>query len=161
MAEMCASPLVAGVWTDKDEWRGEGYERGDEVLHIELRRWADALLVAPLSANSLAKICAGMCDNLLLSVVRAWDGGEKGEGEGEGEEGSGGGAGKGIVVAPAMNTRMWRHPVTAGQINTLEEWGIEVLGPVKKTLACGDVGIGGMESVEEIVKAIERRLGLS
>ena len=46
---------------------------GDEVLHIELRRWADVIVVAPLSANSLAKLAGGLCDNLLTCVLRAWD----------------------------------------------------------------------------------------
>ena len=57
---------------DEDEWRA-WRQVGDEVLHIELRRWADALVLAPLSANTLAKAAGGLCDNLLTCVVRAWD----------------------------------------------------------------------------------------
>lgn len=62
---------------------------GDPVLHIELRRWADVLVLAPLSANTMAKVAHGLCDNLLTSVVRAWD------------------YAKPMIVAPAMNTYMW------------------------------------------------------
>lgn len=95
------NPIVDGIYLDDDEWgRGaavgpEGvWVRGAPVLHIELRRWADLLAVAPLSANTLAKIAAGICDNLLTSVVRAWD-----------ADGRVDGRRKRILVAPAMNVR--------------------------------------------------------
>ena len=76
-----AKPFVEGLHfpktclpllDDEGEWRA-WRQVGDPVLHIELRRWADLLVVAPLSADSLAKIAAGICDNLVLSIVRAWD----------------------------------------------------------------------------------------
>jgi len=57
---------------DEDDWRS-WKTVGDDVLHIELRRWADIMVIAPLSANTLAKVANGMCDNLLTCVVRAWD----------------------------------------------------------------------------------------
>ena len=57
---------------NEDDWR-HWRQVGDEVLHIELRRWADALVIAPLSANSLAKLACGLSDNLLTCIVRAWD----------------------------------------------------------------------------------------
>lgn len=102
------------------------------------------LVIAPLSANALAKVTAGMCDDLLTSVVRAWDvrGGRK------------------IVAAPAMNEMMWRHPVTARQVRVLrEEWEWwEVLMPQVKELACGDVGEGGMCDWREVVRVVGERL---
>ncbi|KAK1908547.1 hypothetical protein P3342_009397 [Pyrenophora teres f. teres] len=67
-----ALPNVDAVYFDEDEWR-EPWVRGNKILHIELRRWADIMVIAPLSANELAKITQGWSDNLLLSVVRAWD----------------------------------------------------------------------------------------
>lgn len=137
----------------------------------------------------MAKIVNGMADGILTSVVRAWD--ARGEldtdlaqlqqqrqqhSEGAATNGSNGGSSssakktKRILVAPAMNTAMWRHPITAKQIRVLEdEYGVgnaegtgwfEVLAPQKKTLACGDVGDGAMMEWSEIVRAIEERLEL-
>ncbi|KAI1328241.1 phosphopantothenoylcysteine decarboxylase [Xylariaceae sp. FL0255] len=167
-------PGVEAVYADDAvEWGGAGWTRGADILHIELRRWADVLLVAPLSANSLAKIVNGICDNLFTSVCRAWDtdGAVDGAGEVQGDKRTR----KRIIVAPAMNTAMWRHPVTAKQMRVLgEEWGVrvdestgeetgwfEVLLPQSaKALACGDVGSGAMMEWSEIVKVAEARLGL-
>lgn len=155
LAEVQRLPNVDGLYTDNDEW-AQPWTRGGPILHIELRRWAHVLIVSPLSANSMAKMAAGICDNLLLSVVRAWD-----------TDGSIDGSRKKIVVAPAMNTAMWRHPVTARNLRTLEhDWGgdngwFEVLLPVSKRLACNDVGEGAMVGWEEIVIAAEARLGLA
>lgn len=149
---------VDGIYRDEDEW-DKPWVRGVGILHIELRRWADVLVIAPLSANSMAKMTAGLADSLLLSVVRAWD--TTGEIEG--------GRKKRIVLAPAMNTAMWRHPVTRKQIQVLEEeWAvddkhdgwIELLRPVEKVLACGDAGDGAMREWSEIVSVIEERLKL-
>lgn len=161
-----------GIYHDGDEWgRGpsvgpaEGvWRRGASILHIELRRWADLMAVVPLSANTLAKVVGGLCDNLLTSVVRAWD-----------ADGRVDGRRKRILVAPAMNTAMWLHPITARQIRVLsEDWGVreagdgsvesgwfEVLRPQEKSLACGDVGDGAMKEWSEIVRIIEIRLGLA
>ncbi|PUU73456.1 flavo protein [Tuber borchii] len=147
--EVSRNPLVSRLWSDADEWAFPSgvYTRECPVLHIELRKWADVLVVAPLSANTLSSIVVGRCDGLLLSVLRAWDWGEK-------ERGGG------VVVAPAMNTLMWTHPVTGGQVETLKGWGVEVLTPVSKVLACGDEGVGGMVGVEVVVEAIGRKLGI-
>ena len=158
-------PGVEAVYDDEAEWGPEPWRRGADILHISLRRWADILVIAPLSANTLAKLANGFSDNLLTSVCRAWD-----------TDGQVDGRRKRIVVAPAMNTAMWRHPATAKQIQVLEkEWGIrrdedtgeetgwfEVLPPqASKLLACGDVGGGAMMEWTEIVKIIEDRLGLT
>ena len=103
------------VLTDEDEWRC-WEARGDPVLHIELRRWADLCLIAPLSANTLAKLSQGLADNLLTSTLRAWD------------------LSRPVLVAPAMNTFMWEHPVTCQQLSILSGWGYTVIPPVVKTL---------------------------
>lgn len=159
-------PGVEAVYDDDAEWGPEPWRRGGDILHISLRRWADLLVIAPLSANTLAKLVHGFSDNLLTSVCRAWD--TDGQVDGQGKR-------KLIVVAPAMNTAMWRHPVTAPQIRVLQEdWGVkrdeatgeetgwfEVLPPQSsKILACGDLGSGAMLEWTEIVKVIEDRLGL-
>ncbi|KAL9006416.1 MAG: hypothetical protein Q9188_000821 [Gyalolechia gomerana] len=153
-------PNVDRIFLDDDEW-AEPWTRGAEILHIELRRWADLLVVAPLSANSLAKMTTGIADNLLLSVIRAWDT--------SGVTNDTSSAVKRILVAPAMNVAMWLHPITKRQLKILEEdWGVdgsaqgwvEILQPVEKTLACGDSGNGAMKEWIDIVSVIEKRLGL-
>ncbi|KAH8661066.1 flavoprotein [Ilyonectria robusta] len=145
-------PNVDAVYTDASEW-AKPWKRGAPILHIALRKWADVLVIAPLSANTMAKMVNGMCDNLLTSVIRAWD-----------TMGTVDGVKKKIVVAPSMDTAMWRHPATDKQIKTLEEeWGgengwIEVLRLIEKELACGDVEEGSMVSWKKIVEVIEGKI---
>jgi phosphopantothenoylcysteine decarboxylase len=127
-------PRVA-VYTDECEWMG-WTTRGDPVLHIELRKWADVLVIAPLSANTLAKLAAGLSDNLLTCVVRAWD------------------LTRPVLLAPAMNTLMYSHPHTAQHLQSLTALGMRVVAPVSKALMCGDVGSGAMADVETIVQRV-------
>jgi phosphopantothenoylcysteine decarboxylase len=145
---------------DADEWPGERYERGDAVRHIELRKWADLFLIAPLDANTLAKLALGLCDNALTCVWRAWD------------------PAKPVVLAPAMNTLMWENSFTRRHLRSLAAdfgaghipghldqdqlvpvmndrcKGLRVVAPVSKALACGDVGVGAMADVETIVEVV-------
>ncbi|ESS69735.1 hypothetical protein TCDM_01440 [Trypanosoma cruzi Dm28c] len=154
------------ILTDEDEWR-EWQGMNDAVMHIELRRWAHLVVIAPLDANSLAKLSNGLCDNLVTCVMRSWEVKKKP-----------------VILCPSMNTAMWTHPVTAMQLKTLQSWyaltpvGLrldtdetdgyitappsnldeamfQIVWPVKKRLACGDVGIGGMASVEAIARVIQ------
>lgn len=159
LASLSAFPNVDAVYQDEHEWI-EPWERGASILHIQLRRWSHLLVVAPLTANTLAKITGGFSDNLLTSVIRAWDINPMSSKRAR------------IVVAPAMNSSMWAHPITAKQIRLLEEeWGVngvnpdegwmEVLRPQEKTLACGDFGQGGMCDWHAIVGVIENRLCLT
>ena len=148
-------PNVDGIYYDADEW-SKPWVRGDKILHIELRRWAHVLLVAPLSANSLAKMVNGMSDGLLLGVIRAWD-----------TTGLIDLRKKRIFVAPAMNTAMWRHPITKKQIKVLDEdWGygdegwVTLLRPAEKELACGDTGDGAMMDWKQIVDHVEKYMKL-
>ncbi len=143
-------PVASDRWLfrDEDEWPGTRYERGDEVLHIALRNWADLLIVAPLDANTLAKFALGISDNCLSCVFRAWD------------------FSKPVVLAPAMNTLMWESPVTLRHLGQLLEdratvsppvdWTLDeapmifarhaprivLIPPQAKRLACGDFGTG-------------------
>jgi phosphopantothenoylcysteine decarboxylase len=160
----------AVVVLDEDEWPGRGsghrYQRRDDVLHIELRRWADVLLIAPLDANTLAKFANGLCDNCLTCVWRAWDPAQP------------------VLLAPAMNTFMWEHPLTARHLRQLATdagaapsdnvsvedlpgWinahcpRLRIIGPVSKELACGDVGVGAMAGVPELGDAVDAVLGKS
>lgn len=123
---------------DNDEW-SSWKERGDPVLHIILRDWADVLLIAPLDANTLAKMAGGLCDNLLTNVVRAWDLKKR----------------KPLMFAPAMNTAMFEHPLTGQHLEVLTKaFGYIEIPCVEKTLMCGQTGIGGMASVETIVQQL-------
>ncbi|KAF3455959.1 hypothetical protein FNV43_RR00602 [Rhamnella rubrinervis] len=123
------------VYTDEDEWSSWN-KIGDNVLHIELRRWADIMVISPLSANTLGKIAGGLCDNLLTCIVRAWD------------------YSKPFFVAPAMNTFMWNNPFTERHLVSIDELGISVIPPVKKRLACGDYGNGAMAEVSIICSTV-------
>ncbi|XP_027513395.1 phosphopantothenoylcysteine decarboxylase isoform X3 [Corapipo altera] len=117
-------------------WKG----RSDPVLHIELRRWADLMLVAPLDANTLAKVANGICDNLLTCVIRAWD------------------LSKPLLFCPAMNTAMWEHPITARQVEQLKGFGYTEIPCVVKKLVCGDEGRGAMAEVWTILERVKRIL---
>jgi phosphopantothenoylcysteine decarboxylase len=118
----------------------QGYHRASPLEHL--------LAIIPMSANLLAKVTGGLCDDLLTSVIRAWDIDSSNPKRAT------------IIAAPSMNSMMWAHPLTAKQIAILnEEWGwFEVLPPQLKTLACGDIGQGGMCDWKEIVTVIEKRL---
>jgi phosphopantothenoylcysteine decarboxylase len=120
------------VYADEHEWQ-MWKQRGDPVLHIDLVKWADIFVLAPLDANTLGKISSGMCDNLLTCVARAWD------------------MDKPLVFCPAMNTKMFNHPLTRKQIAELRDFGYFEVKPVSKTLMCGDVGLGAMAEYQTIV----------
>jgi len=129
----------SNIYTDNQEWPDE-YALGDSVLHIELRRWASCLVIAPLGANTLAKIALGLCDNLLTCIVRAWDWTRP------------------MFIAPAMNTMMWENEPTREHIDIMKKRGAIVIEPVEKRLACNDVGMGAMASIDEIIQLVEQRL---
>lgn len=164
--QLLAVPGVDGLHLDADEWT-PAWTRGAPVLHIELRRWADVMLVAPLSADALGKVALGLADNLVTSVLRAWDttGLIDGLREGVGSEIRTKEGLKRVLLAPAMNTAMWLHPVTGKHMKVLEEWSeknggwITILPPIEKELACGDVGGGAMMEAHSIVAKVESVLG--
>jgi len=117
------------------------YKRGDDILHIQLRDWCDVLLIAPLSANTLAKISTGLCDNLLTSIVRALP------------------RQKRIVVAPAMNTQMYLNPFTQLHLQLLKSVypNLIVIEPITKLLACGDYGKGAMPEPSSISNVVREQ----
>lgn len=137
-------PMTKKILTDWDEWPGWHYRKKDLVLHITLRDWADVLVVAPLTANTLAKMANGQADNLLTSVTRAWDL-----------------RNKPMILAPAMNTKMWEHPVTREHLKILVAQGANraiIVPPQSKKLACGDIGMGAMAKIEDILEAVAKAL---
>ena len=102
--------------------------------HIELARWADLVLVAPASADLMARLAAGMADDLLATLSLA--------------------TAAPLVLAPAMNQQMWRHPATQANARRLEERGVRLLGPASGEQACGEVGLGRMLEPAAIVQAL-------
>jgi phosphopantothenoylcysteine decarboxylase len=160
LAEDAEVTVNGPLFRDSDEWPGTRYQRGDEVLHIEFRKWADLLVVAPLDANTLAKFAVGLSDNFLTCIYRAWD------------------FSKPLILAPAMNTLMWDSPVTLGHLRQLIEhrgigkvpadWTLDqapaiyaqyapkiiLIPPQSKRLACGDVGVGAMAEVTQIAEVV-------
>lgn len=123
------------IHLDEEEWKS-WQARGDPVLHIELRKWADVLIIAPLDANTLAKLANGLADNLLTCVARAWD------------------FSKPCFFAPAMNTFMWEHPVTSGQVEQLTKWGYIEIPCIEKILMCNDKGKGAMAEPQSIADVV-------
>jgi hypothetical protein len=136
-------PSNVRIWRDHDEW-DTWRSRTDPVVHIELRRWADIFVIAPLSANTLGKISLGLCDNLLTNVIRAWN------------------TQYPILIAPAMSSYAYNHPATKRHLKVIKEdmkW-FEILKPVEKVVGSyGDIGMGGMMDWNEIVDKIVVKLG--
>lgn len=107
------------------------------VQHVDWAKWADVAVIAPLTANTLGKLAMGLSDDALTTVWMALRPGVP------------------SFLCPAMNTQMWDHPIVQRNLRWLEETGrYTVLAPVSKRLACGDVGVGGLVDVPEIVSAI-------
>ena len=129
------SVLVPVLWSadEVEAWRSIHTDgRFNLVLHIALRNWADLLLVAPASANLLAQFSQGLATSLASTLFRAWP------------LPSCVAAHKPCVVAPAMNTVMFEHPLTLEALTKLRKLGVGILGPVVKVLACKDVGLGAL-----------------
>ena len=110
----------------------------NEMGHIELSRAADLLVVAPATGNVLAKMASGLADDLASTVLLATD--------------------KPVLVAPAMNVRMWLHAATQSNMATLRDRGILVVGPNEGAMACNEYGFGRMSEPVEILAAIEAAL---
>ncbi len=106
-----------------------------EMGHIELSRAAELVVIAPASADLLAKMAQGRADDLATTVLLATD--------------------KPVLAAPAMNVRMWEHPATQANIETLTARGIRMVGPNEGDMACGEYGFGRMAEPEQILAAIE------
>ena len=113
--------------------RNESFDQASEAAmsHIELARWADAVLIAPCSANTLAKAANGIADNLLSTLILATD--------------------APLLLAPAMNHQMWCHSATQKNLQQLKENGAQILGPAEGEQACGEYGAGRMLEPEELV----------
>ena len=122
------SAVFTTMWTTSEEFNAG---------HIALADWADIVVVAPATANIIAKVAHGLCDDLLSTTLCAcWD--------------------KPLLFAPAMNSRMWTNPAVQANVETLIKRGIQWTGPASGRLACGTEGIGRMSESQDILDAIEK-----
>ncbi|MDB6070324.1 MAG: phosphopantothenoylcysteine decarboxylase [Verrucomicrobiales bacterium] len=119
------NPVVTGLYDEKQSWRPG---------HIHLADHADLVLIAPATANILAKLAAGLSDDALSAICLATR--------------------APILHAPAMNGKMWSHPATRRNVETLTAWGHHWIGPEEGMLACGYEGPGRLWPVEGIVERV-------
>jgi phosphopantothenoylcysteine decarboxylase/phosphopantothenate--cysteine ligase len=123
LGTLAESRVYSSLWELKDEV---------EIGHIQLSRAADFVLVCPATADLLAKMAAGLADDLATTLLLATD--------------------KPVVVAPAMNVRMWLHAATARNVQQLITDGVKVIEPAEGEMACGEFGPGRLPEPEAIVK---------
>lgn len=139
-AKEFVTPLSLAALTE-DKVYGELFDLTSEAEmgHIVLSRSADLVVVAPATANLLARMAAGMADDLATTLLLATD--------------------KPVLVAPAMNVRMWLHPATQRSVATLAADGVTFVGPNEGVMACNEFGPGRLAEPDEIVAAVERHFG--
>ena len=122
------SMVFTSMWSTSEEHK---------ISHINLVNWADIVIVAPATANIIAKIANGICDNLLSTMLCVcWP--------------------KPVLLAPAMNDNMWNNPAVQRNVKTVKEMGFKLIGPQVGALACGKEGIGRMTEPQDILKALEK-----
>ncbi|HTG37332.1 bifunctional phosphopantothenoylcysteine decarboxylase/phosphopantothenate--cysteine ligase CoaBC [Sphingomonas sp.] len=129
LAALSEAPVHTSLWDLKDE---------AEMGHIQLSRQADLVVVAPATADLLARMAAGIADDLATTLLLATD--------------------KPVLAAPAMNVRMWRHPATRRNVERLRGDGVTVMEPDEGAMACGEYGPGRLPEPEAIVAAIRQKL---
>jgi phosphopantothenoylcysteine decarboxylase/phosphopantothenate--cysteine ligase len=132
LSVLCEEKAFTDLFDLKDE---------AEIGHIRLSREADLIVVAPATADLLAKMAQGLASDLATAVLLATD--------------------KQVLVAPAMNVRMWRHAATKRNVATLKKYGVSFVGPEEGDMACGEYGPGRMAEPSDIIDAIAGLLGNS
>jgi phosphopantothenoylcysteine decarboxylase / phosphopantothenate---cysteine ligase len=138
-AEELISPIVfqslsgnkvyCGLFDQPDSW---------EIEHISLADKADVVLIAPATANIIAKLASGICDDLLTCIVLATK--------------------APVLIAPAMNENMYKNKITQGNIIKLKSLGCKFIGPKVGELACGKTGVGCLAEVETIIEAVKKAI---
>lgn len=122
-------PVMIDMFEQAEDW---------EPGHVSMADRADVLLIAPCTANVMAKLAHGIADDALTAVALACD--------------------APLLVAPAMNEKMWKHPATRANLAILKKRGAEIINVERGDLACGHVGQGRMACVETIISALEKKL---
>ncbi|PWY57579.1 bifunctional phosphopantothenoylcysteine decarboxylase/phosphopantothenate--cysteine ligase CoaBC [Legionella qingyii] len=134
-AQEFVSPLLMQALSGNDVRTNLFDAQAERAMgHIELARWADYLVIAPASANCLAKIAQGIADDLLSTLYLV--------------------AEVPVIVCPAMNRSMWAHPATQANCTLLQERGVIFVGPEEGSQACGEQGFGRVSEVEQIISAL-------
>jgi len=126
---LSGNKVYTGMFSDPEEW---------EIEHVSLADKADLVLIAPATANIIAKVAAGICDDLLTCVISATK--------------------APVMFAPAMNTNMYKNKINQKNIKELKSLGYRFVEPREGKLACGKSGIGCLAEVEVIVKEVNRLL---
>jgi len=130
LAALSEAPVHTSLWDLKDE---------AEMGHIQLSREADLVLIVPATADLIARMAAGIADDLATTVLLATD--------------------KPVLAAPAMNVRMWQHAATVRNVAQLRVDGVDVIEPDEGPMACGEFGPGRLPEVDAIMAAVARKLG--
>ena len=128
------NPVMTSVFEKNERGEKESWRPG----HIDLADRADLLLVAPATANTIAELALGLARNALTEIALATL--------------------APVLIAPAMNGKMWLHPATQQSVNTLKNRGVEFIGPEEGMLACGYEGVGRLWNVDEIIARAEEIL---
>ena len=130
LAALSEQQVHTSLWDLKDE---------TEMGHIQLSREADLVVVAPATADLMAKMATGIADDLATTLLLATD--------------------KPVLAAPAMNVRMWQHPATIRNVAILRGDGVTVIEPAEGPMACGEYGPGRLPEPDAILRAIQAKLG--
>lgn len=125
-------PVITDLYDEEEGWK---------PAHITLADTADLLLIAPATANTLAKLAHGLADDALSCIALALNPGAR------------------LLLAPAMNGKMWQHPATQANVAALQARGAELSGPDNGLLSCGYEGLGRLDPVERIVQRALALLG--
>jgi len=127
------NPVITSLYDEEEGWR---------PAHIRLANEADLILVAPATANTISKLANGLADDALGCIVLAADPEVR------------------LIIAPALNGKMWVDPATQANVRTLIERGVLFIGPEEGDLACGDEGLGRLSPVEKIAEEVLKAVGL-
>ncbi|STX49496.1 bifunctional phosphopantothenoylcysteine decarboxylase/phosphopantothenate synthase [Legionella hackeliae] len=134
-AQQFISPLTFQALSGNDVRTTLFDEQAERAMgHIELARWADYLLIAPASANCLAKMANGLADDLLSTLYLVTE--------------------APVIICPAMNRSMWRHPATQANCTLLKARGVIIVGPEEGSQACGEEGLGRLSETQAIINAL-------
>lgn len=129
LSTLSRRPVITDLFAEKEGW---------QPSHIQLADDADLLLIAPATANILAAMAHGFANDALTAIALATR--------------------APILIAPAMNGKMWLHPATQRNAETLKNWGVKFIDPAEGLLACGYEGVGRLAPVEQILEAVQNAL---